>query len=58
MKSYLIEIHAATQDDAELALAEVCKAIAEGYMAAPWNPAGDNSECNGYQFSSSGEFDE
>ena len=56
MRTYTIEIKAATLEDADLALAQVRKAIADGYLMAPWNPAGDDSEGNGFQFSSRGEL--
>ena len=55
MKSYTIEIKAKTESDAELALDEVRKAIAKGYVMAPWNSDGYGS---GYSFTSTGDFDQ
>jgi hypothetical protein len=47
MKVYQIEIHAATEFDAELALEEVRKAILAGYDSAPWDSDGAG---NGFSF--------
>ena len=57
MKTYTITIEATSADDAVLALDEVRKAVAQGYTSAPWNTAGDDSG-NGYEFTSTGEFED